>query len=585
MSEWAGMVPTGRRVAGPAADLVELDDGREGLKHTAIVFHERYARHIMLNEGVELIRSFLEFPMVAGLVEVSRWIPEKAAFVYPTGTTWSATELLRGFRDTGKTMSPKAMVEMLYLAGLVLQEGAQTGPLQGVFSHSSLSTQNLLFKADGQVQIIGYGLPQIELLTYRDDARVVPDDDAYRYCPPERAAGSTEDVDADLFALSMIACELMTGEPLYSGNVEAMRAQAEAGEAARRAGRIPKGRIPGPLLDLFVRSMNPSPDARPKAAEFLADVEKLLVSGSMAGNSLEEMMEEIRTATRRGKSLAADGRGRGVPVAPVEPVRSHAGPIGAVRMATVAAPVARPAAAPPPPTPARDAGEEKRWGKSARRAEDTAPAPTPAPPKPEAAPVAAPATASPAAEDPREKLRARLRPAAEPATPPAGPPATEDPREKLRARLRQNAGGGDTAASATPADAPPAAEAPAPDSAPAKVDPREALKQRLQRAGGEAAPDAASAPTPAPNPAVEIAPAAAAVSDVAPAAAAAAAEPTAAPTSDPKDALRDRLRRAKEGAEGGASAAPATPAAPAAPAADANDPRAALRARLRDRKD
>ena len=59
MLEFGGFKPSGRQYAGPASDLVELV-ADSGLKHTAIVFKEKFREHEALHLDVELIRSFLE---------------------------------------------------------------------------------------------------------------------------------------------------------------------------------------------------------------------------------------------------------------------------------------------------------------------------------------------------------------------------------------------------------------------------------------------------------------------------------------------------------------------------------------------
>ena len=86
MDEISGLVPTGRRLRGPASDLVELN-GENGLRHTAIVFHDEYLEHRALNQSFELVRGFLESPWVTGLVELSD--RQGSAFVYPCGECWS----------------------------------------------------------------------------------------------------------------------------------------------------------------------------------------------------------------------------------------------------------------------------------------------------------------------------------------------------------------------------------------------------------------------------------------------------------------------------------------------------------------
>ena len=61
MDTLAGMTRTGEKVAGPASDLVELENDK-GLKHLAITFHRKYRQHDAINGEVRNVRGFLEEP-------------------------------------------------------------------------------------------------------------------------------------------------------------------------------------------------------------------------------------------------------------------------------------------------------------------------------------------------------------------------------------------------------------------------------------------------------------------------------------------------------------------------------------------
>ncbi len=621
--DFAGMQPTGRRIAGGTADLVELDDGAdEGLRHTALVFHERYREHDALRTGIEIARGFMEFPMVSGLVELSHWLPEQGTFIYPTGTAWTATEVLRTLRDSGGVTVPsRSILEAAYLSAMILQEASETGPQQGVFAHGSMTPSRVLFKADGQVQIIGYGLPAVDLMMYLEDADNVPNEDTFRYAPPERMAGLAEDGDSDIYTLCLVLWELLSGEPVYDGTIDEMREMAKRGDADKRVTRsAPKQRkVPDGLADLFVRALNPDPDARPTPLEFVQGIEKLMTENP-DGVTLEQVMDKVREGSKRGRSLAAPPKGaeavggRGRPVGPTSVPKGQLLAAGAGIMSMSIGVVARgpggppgaPGAAPPGDVVAPEAGS--RWGKPARgggakddgdardklRArlrkgdgKDAAPAEAPTgsgsvedarerlrnrlkgkEDVKAAAPAAEAAAAPIATDDARARLRGRLKPGsavapaaeapaevvvptdAAPADAAPTPPA--DPREALRERLKARSSGGAAEAPASEAKAPeapaaPAVEAPAPpEVAPAPaapVDPRAALREKLRQRAGEQPTGTPSAPVPAAPPAaVETAPAAA--SEAAPAAASVEA-PAAAPApaaEDPREALRRKLR-------------------------------------------
>ena len=85
----------------------------------------------------------------------------------------------------------------------------------------------------GQIEVIGYALPQVELYDYLQGGEL-PREDSFRYCPPERLQRENEDLDSDIFALALIAFELMTSKPVYDGTVDMIHQKAIRGEVSRQ---------------------------------------------------------------------------------------------------------------------------------------------------------------------------------------------------------------------------------------------------------------------------------------------------------------------------------------------------------------
>ena len=394
MVEFSGLQPTGRQFKDPAATLVELADDT-GLKHTAIVFDEAHRGHPHLGLTVQLVLSFLEYPMVKGLVELSRHDLSKGVFIYPTGQTWTLRELLRKHDDLDKVMGPRAALELGWLAAQILAEAADTGPQQGCFSHGSLSPWRIGVRPDGQLQVFGYGLPQIELVRHRDDPAEPIDADSVRYAPPERLSAQPEDLSSDLFSLACILYEVATGEHLFDGHdVALIGRQILSGEPPSLAG------IPRPMAQLLARCLSFDPDDRPTAPAFLEAIGNLMNTG-IGGDSLEEILVEVvgieRTEPKRSAPLISADTGAYTPQ----------------DLATLAS------AADTDP-PASD-GEEIRWGQVSRERK----APAPAPPTAQA-------------DGPRRRRRRRAEVEAE--------PAPEAPRRRRRRRLDTSSGTGDAEA-------------------------------------------------------------------------------------------------------------------------------------------
>lgn len=487
MSPIAGMTPTGRSRVGPASDLVEVQD-EDGVVHTAIVFHEQWRDHSAITDALGVILGFLESPLVTGLVELVGHSPEEGAFLYPTGQVRSVSDLVRALSDCGQVGGVRAGLELMYTAGQILTEGAEAGEPQGVYSHGGLTPRRIVIKEDGQVMILGYGLPQVEILQFHEDSAQVPREDSFRYCPPERIDARPENLSSDLFGLALIAFELMTGKPVYDGLVNDIRQQAARGEGSRRLFRF-REVLPDGVRDLLIKVLRPDLDARYESGEdFLSDVHTLLSDRSVPGSSLLGLMEYLQSNNRRTGAALQQGSTQMVGADELREQLRESG--GRAVAEPVSVDAERPDSGdfeePAPPTPSNTAspdsaestGDEspKRWSKVRRQArrvrrtetaEDLAPpvvAPVeaasvePDPASPESVPAAAatppltpesPESVAPPPEVPapprvpRRPVR-RARPsAAVEASPPtaieANPPTADD----LLLQIRGGRGGTD----------------------------------------------------------------------------------------------------------------------------------------------
>ena len=299
MVEIAGLTATGRQLKDPAATLVELEN-TDGLRHTSIVFDDPLARHEALTLNVELVRSFMEYPMVKGLVEMSHCDLEQSAFTYPTGNVWTLTEVMRIYRDVGQIVGVRAALELCYLCAVILKEAAETGPIQGCFSHGNLTPSRIAIRGDGHVQIFGYGLAQVEVIKHLSEGFVVSSE-SLRYAPPERLEGQPEDTSADTFALTVIAWEMMTGKPLYNTHdIDALKRMITMSEGSTMLATTKEKGIPKEVLQTLARALIYDPDTRLSGEEFMEEIERLLEMSKVKGSSLVDVMERARgTGTRK----------------------------------------------------------------------------------------------------------------------------------------------------------------------------------------------------------------------------------------------------------------------------------------------
>lgn len=355
--------PTGRKTVGLDSELVEVENP-DGHKQTAIVFDKVWREYPQLNTDVEMVQSFMEFPMVDGISCMTRWVREQSVFQYETGSVLALIEILRAYRDLRKPVGLRAACELLIGVGNMLQEASENGPMQGIYSHGGLTPWRILLDAEGQPQLLGYGLPQIDMVALRADASLKVRDDSFKYCPPERLTSGYEDITTDLYALTLMAFELATGDTLIKGRSQDLKKQVELGEAHQALLRD-KASLPASLHDVLIHALAFDPIGRYEHPwEFVQAITEAIGSATLPGESLAQVLQNVRTTTRRGKALMDVGTAGG-------PRRTGLGGDGRetrMRSATAARPVRGRAAASRGGAPA--VSGEGRWGKVARSGQE-----------------------------------------------------------------------------------------------------------------------------------------------------------------------------------------------------------------------
>jgi hypothetical protein len=367
MDSIVGMTPTGRRIGGPSADLVEVESDK-GLKHTAIVYHDEFVEHPTLLGDLKEFGKFMEKPGITGLAELTAKDNETGAYVYPTGTVWSVAEVVRAYNDLGEACGIRAGLEVAYVASQILIEAEEKASKYELFNHGSLDPWRVMVKSDGQLVIIGYGFPQVEIMDFLEDETLLPKEDSFRYAPPERLEDEGEDLGSDLFSLALVALEVMVGKPVYDGLVNDIRQQATRAEGAYRLHKW-RNQIPEAVRDALGRAIKYDPDARyPNATEFTFAMHDLLGSLDAEGPSLLEVMKRVKSVGQKGKALIG---GRTAALSKEDLARMAAefddddegGDIPALRFS-------RPDEE---PEPEEEPEQPQRWGKATRTGRRSAP--------------------------------------------------------------------------------------------------------------------------------------------------------------------------------------------------------------------
>ena len=464
-----GMTETGRRQPAPAGDWVQLQSAK-GLKYTALVYKAPFDTAPCLTSELQGSLPFMEEPGVSGIVPLADYDRETGTFVYKSGTVWSIAEVVRAFADLDESCGHRAGLELAYVTSQILIDASEKGSPHGVWSHRSLSPWRLALRGDGQVRVLGYGLPQVELLEHLAHEASPIKEDSFRYAPPERIEGREEDITSDLFALTLICVELMVGKPVYDGLLADVRQQAARAEGTYRLYRW-RELLPATIRDALAPALKYDDDARYRdPAEYVYAMHDLLGSPDIDGPSLMEIVQRVKMAERKGKPI----------------ISGRTAALTREELAAMAAEIDEPedTELPPPSMPRPNApspevdpdAEQARWesvARSGRRSRSTppeAPAPTPVKPvdKEDEARV--------------DSLRQRLRRSRSEGPPShsASSAAEEDPRAALRRRLRERPGAASESTSPSRSEPPPPVIVP-------EQDPTPSVAQALSTSSGGAA--------------------------------------------------------------------------------------------------
>ncbi|MFT4625402.1 MAG: hypothetical protein ACI8PZ_004070, partial [Myxococcota bacterium] len=214
-----GWRPTGRRIRGPLADLVELRDP-DGLG-MAVVYPPDWA-----DEGALVVPEALAEPGVAGVAPLIDGVPGVLVYAAVEGAR-SVKELAELCKPDGGAGDRAALELALQLGEILIAAGeAELGRVGG------LTPYTVFVAPSGRVSVLTWGVPQVEILDFVADPELVPPLTGLQYAPPESVEGAAEDESTDRFRIALAAAELWLGEPVYAGGLDDVLAAVKAGDAA-----------------------------------------------------------------------------------------------------------------------------------------------------------------------------------------------------------------------------------------------------------------------------------------------------------------------------------------------------------------
>ncbi|WP_395109124.1 serine/threonine-protein kinase [Actinomadura sp. SCN-SB] len=217
------------------------------------------------------------------------------------------------------------------LAALAMVSGSLLGLAAAhakAIAHGTLRPAEILIDGEGNCRLTDFALARSGT-----EAQTIP-----AYAAPELWDGGPASVASDLYAVSAVFFECLTGHPPYGGRTQAAIAKQH------REAAIPVEMVPGPLRELIALGLAKDPNSRPEsAADFLGAVEDAAVDAygpAWLAQGRSRLTELAEQAARQPEP--APGK---APKAP-KPKPAKAPKAPAARMAQ---PAAVPSAWPDPP--------------------------------------------------------------------------------------------------------------------------------------------------------------------------------------------------------------------------------------------
>ncbi len=229
--------------------------------------------------------------------------------------------------------------------------------------HCDVSPQNVMLSVEGYVKILDFGVSRARFGARATTRRLRGKP---RYMAPEQTLGERPTAAADVFALGIVAWELLTGMPLFEGrNLPEILASVRRADAPRADMLNPD--VPAKVASAVARALSREPEARGSAGELgvvLSSTSQLVLAQS-GHRALSSWLRQVYPDGVRPDSRPAPAAGMA------------AGTRTSVS-ADVTATGTGPRAGEVTPRPGRDAREDERRARmrgvtrGGRRGDDTA---------------------------------------------------------------------------------------------------------------------------------------------------------------------------------------------------------------------
>ncbi len=168
--------------------------------------------------------------------------------------------------------------------------------------HRDIKPENILISNEGRVKIADFGLARGEIIgsTMTAESSVILG--SVSYLSPEQVQRGVADARSDVYAVGIVAYEMLIGEKPFMGESPIQIAYMHVNQEVPSL-RTKRKEIPQSLDELILRAANRNPDLRPAhAGEFLKALEKIQIDLDPTTNqmklSLDLPVEPIREKSR-----------------------------------------------------------------------------------------------------------------------------------------------------------------------------------------------------------------------------------------------------------------------------------------------
>jgi serine/threonine-protein kinase len=149
--------------------------------------------------------------------------------------------------------------------------------------HGGVDPTSVVRAADGTIKLTGAGLAG----AYPPpDLRPGVQPDVARYLSPEEVAGRAPSPASDVYRLGLVAYLLLTGRHAFEGADAGVVAQEQL-DGVVRPPQLLNPEVPPALAQIVMRALDKDPGARGTAAQFQADIERVLRSARVQETVVE----------------------------------------------------------------------------------------------------------------------------------------------------------------------------------------------------------------------------------------------------------------------------------------------------------